>query len=304
MRHFLEIEKVIQRSPLGLRFLDLVQGVTISDGLLVTARTNGMSDPRQSPVVSPLSGIYSFHSLPGLRRFEIGELPASYWCDPPAVTGKLAPYQLTDLSTRHNLVSADESPTAANFIIFVEDRFNRFLPQVMLMCLPRERLVEVPLFSSTARPAPVGLGVVRGELATHDGVTYTGSAGWAMVTITVEDRTYTGIADARGMFNIFVPYASALPALSGGATFPHGDKLVDQLTWPVTLRIFYQPSRLRFLPGLVPPDTLSILEQGKAKISEEVGNPLTEMASMIRFGGDLIVKTKGQPRLFIDAATG
>ena len=282
MKYFFELEKVIRRAPLGLRFLDLVQGVSINDGLVVTAWQNGTTGPKQLAFSSPMSGIYGFRTLPGLRPYEADERPASEWCAPPPDVGKPTADELADL---RNLVSANESATKANFIVCVEDQLRRFLPQVLLMCLPRERLVEVPLFSSLARPRPAGLGVVGGELAIHEGAEYKGPASWALVTATLSDHTYVGIADERGMFSIFVPYASALPPLV--ELPPRGKEPIDKLTWDVTLRVFSQPEKLRFVPvapDLNVPDMLSIMEQGKAMVNDKVGNPLAELASKIRLG--------------------
>ena len=301
MQRFFMLERVIRRAPLGLRFLDLVRGVTVNDGLVVTAWRVGTSGPKQAAVPSPMSGIYGFRTLPGFGRFEVGELPASDWCgsppdfgSPPEVTAD----ELTDLSTLQRLLIADENPTRANFIVYVEDRMQRFLPQVLQMCLPKERLVEVPLFSSPARLAPGGLGIVRGELARQQD---SQPASWALVTASLDHATYVGVADARGMFILFVPYASALPPLEGSP--PHGSGTIDQLTWPITIQVFYQPLKQQFVPGLAPPDMLSILEQTSANVYAQAGMPLPTLTGTIRFGGDLVLKTDHQSQLFVDPAS-
>jgi hypothetical protein len=188
----------------------------------------------------------------------------------------------------------------ANFIIYIEDRMQRFLPQVLLMCLPKERLVEVPLFSSPARLAPAGLGTVRGQLATHQDSLPTGPASWAFVVATLDNHSYVAVADARGMFTLFVPYASALPPLEGSP--PHGGGSIDQLTWPINIQVFYQPSEQQFVPNLGLPDTLSIMQQARADIHDQTGMPVAELTRAIRFGGDLVVATLGQSELLVDPA--
>ncbi len=306
MQRFFQLEKVIGRAPLGIRFLDLVRGVSVNDGLVVMAWSPGSTAAtasRLTAIRSPLSGIYGFHTLPGLRRFEVGEAPASLWCgsppagSPPESTAE----ELSDLGTLRGLAIAneDESPLSVNFIVYVEDRQERFLPQTLMMCLPKEHLVEVPLFSGPARLAPAGLGAVRGQVIRRsDGE----PAAWALVTASPDNDVtdYVAITDARGMFTLFVPYASALPPLQGSP--PHGSSTLDQLTWPLTVRVFYQPSRQRFVPGLDPPDIRSILEQAGAQVYDQLGSSGLSLIRPLRFGEDLVIATIYSSQLLIDPA--
>lgn len=284
MQRFFKLDTVIRRAPLGLRFLDLVRAVSVNDGLVVSARRFGTAGPRQQALCSPLSGVYSFRTLSGLGRFEVGERPASDWCAPPPDVGEPGAEDLTDINTLLGLLEADESPPAkANFIISVEDQMERFLPQVLLMCLPRETLVEVPLFSSPARLAPAGLGVVRGELARHD-TQPPQPAKWALVTVGTPDKhTYIGVADARGMFTLFIPYAP--------------------LTVQLSIEVHYQPAKQNVVSEFEPPDILSIMEQGNARIYDAVDSPYPTITRFIGFGEGLVVKTKNQSQLFVDPAS-
>src|SRR5439155_6819906 len=171
------LESVLLRAPLGLRFLDLARGVAVTDGLIVTARPLdkvgatliGVGMPTLASR-SPVSGIYGFRSLPGLEPYTRGERAASDWCGVGSPLGGFEPRpeELLELGTLRRLVGADELTPAANFLVQVEDRLDRFLPQVVLLCLPLERLLEVPLFSGPTRPPPPGLAVVRGQLALPD----------------------------------------------------------------------------------------------------------------------------------------
>jgi hypothetical protein len=297
MQHFFKLEAVTRRAPLGLRFLDMVRAVSVNDALVVTAWQLGTSGPKWTAIPSPLSGVYGFRALPGLERFEVGERPASDWCGSPPDASP--PDDLTSSGVLRDWLSADENVPKANFIVTVEDRMNRYQPQLLLMCLPKERLIEVPLFSSPARQPPAGLGVVHGELITHPGSQPTKPASWALVTAILDGHSYVAVADARGMFVLFVPYASALPPLVDGQ-FPHGSSAIDQLTWSITIQVSFQPSKQRFVPGVEPPDILSIMEQGSAHVSAQVGELLPELTTVIRFGKDLVVATEGQSELFID----
>jgi hypothetical protein len=294
MLSFLKLETVTRRAPLGIRFVDIVREVGISDSLVVQAWQKGTSGPKLTALASPLSGVYGFRTLPGLGDFEVGRRPASDWCGPAPDTSP--PSDIRASGAIYGWVTADEYEAKANFIVTVEDRLGRFLPQSLSMCLPKEKLIEVPLFSSPARPVLPGLGIIRGELATPAGI----PAGWGLVTAILGDRNYVTEADARGMFVIFVPYAR-FPVLQNGG-FPQGNVLIDQLAWDVTIQVAYEPSKQLFIAGVAAPDSLSILQQGSATVYGQVGTPLVELQTKIYFGQELVVRTGDLSQLLIDPA--
>jgi hypothetical protein len=315
MQRFVLLEKVTRRAPLGLRFLDLTREVPVTDGLVVTAWQLGTSSPQYTALRSPLSGIYGFSSLPGLKNYEVGERPASYWCPPSSPPGspplEPTPQELTSLNSLQALLSSNENTARGNFAVYVSDQMERFLPQLLLMCLPKEYLVEVPLFSSPARPAPVGYGAVRGEVVVQGTLLSPPPpppppppqpASWALVTVSPDDgvTTYVAVADARGMFTLYIPYASALPPLQGSP--PHGSGTIDQLTWQLTIQVFYQRSTQVFIAGIDPPDTLSILEQERANVYDQDNVPGSSLLRSISFGGDVVVATSGHSQLLVDPA--
>ncbi len=296
MARFVMLETVTRRAPLGVRFIDLARGVPVTDSMVVTARPLGDATGAVTMAErSPLTGVHGFRTLPGLRAYETGERPASDWCAAAPDPGEPAPDELRDLGILRRVFDAGEVTPPANFVVSVEDRAGRFLAQTLSLCLPKERLLDVPLFSGPARVAPAGLGVVRGELEDRETAR---SAGWALVTVSPNaTETYTGVADARGMFTVFMPYAGVLPALAGPP--PHGAEPVDKLTWPLTVRVFYEPSRRRRIPGLDAPDTRSILEQGLAQVFDTAlaGGP--SVVRPIRLGVELVVTTQGRSRLLV-----
>ncbi len=77
---FVSLEKVIKRAPLGLRCMDIVRDMPVTTGLIVEARPRTATTPPIVALRSPVSGIYGFRSLPGLRDYELGLRPASDWC--------------------------------------------------------------------------------------------------------------------------------------------------------------------------------------------------------------------------------
>ncbi|GAB4525755.1 MAG: hypothetical protein OHK0046_41910 [Anaerolineae bacterium] len=247
MMRFKLLESVVRSAPLGLRFRDLVRNIDVVDGLIVTAWPFGKSEPRLSATRSPVSGIYGYASLPGLREYELGRLPATHWCN---------------------------SNSLPNFVVSVEDSHGRFLPQVLPLCLPKPALVVIQLFSNPARPTPIGYAAVRGQLWD---ATRNAPACWGRISATLPDgKQYEAVADGRGAFVIFLPS----PAPQDAANFEELVTPVADLTWPLTFRVAYQPTTHRWQGQIapeqslifpedeqktrIPPDTLTILEQAEA----------------------------------------
>ncbi len=313
MLRVVPLESILLRAPLGVRFIDLSRGVPVTDGLVVTARpleiVVGEVVSVGRPMLalrSPVSGIYGFRTLPGLEPYVRGEREASAWCGggSPFEGFEPTPEELLELGTLRRLVGAEALTPAANFVVRVEDQAGRFLPQVLLLCLPREQLLEVPLFSSPARPVPSGLAAVRGQVAERDPSGQAGAAaGWALVTASTDGVTYAALADARGMFALFLPYAATLPPLAGSP--PHGALPFDQLTWPISVQVFYEPAHQRRVPGLDPrdpPDVRSILEQRSARVYDTPTQPGSSVVRPLRLGRELVVATDQRSELLIDAA--
>ncbi len=313
MQSFKRLETVIRRAPLAMRFVDIIRDVTVNDSLIVQAwqkdATGGASgqaasrlpSSKQTALVSPLSGVYGFRSLPGLARYENGEGQASDWCGSPADGS--SPDDWASSGALYGWANAAENAAKANFIITVDDTHGRFLPVMLFLCLPREHLLEVPLISSPARSPLAGFGVIRGQLAKHDSpqLDQPLPAGWATVTALLGNRVYESVADARGIFVIFVPYAR-FPALQNGASQQGGD-YIAQLTWDVTIQVNYQPSQLTFVSGVEQPDMRSIISQGTAGVYQQADHPASELYAQLPFGRDLVVTTEGQKSvLFVEPA--
>ena len=290
------LESSVRRAPLGLRFIDLAQGVAVSDGLEVLAWPLGVRREARYAVRSPLSGIYGYRALPGLRLFEVGQQPASFWCTP----GVSSPPQSIELPGLEQPLDPDFEGPLPNFALQVSDHQGRFLPLSLLLCLPKESLVEVPLFSSPSRPALSGQGVLRGQVwdAASDR-----PAAWALVSAAPDDTTsYAALADARGVFTLFLPYASTLPPLMGSP--PHGG---DELRWELTIRVAYEPAGQQRLIGQEPPDLRSLLEQAPAQIHDQVGVVADHIIRLLHLGQELQVVTENldppnRMRLLVDSA--
>jgi hypothetical protein len=166
----------------------------------------------------------------------------------------------------------------------------------MLMCLPKDRLVEVPLFTAPARAVPAGLAAVRGELWDRASDR---PASWAVITASPDGTTYVGMADARGMFTLVVPYAGALPPLVGSP--PGGGVDIGELSWPLTLQVYYQPALQRPVDDAEPPDVRSILDQAPAEVYDTLALHGPTVVRELRFGQDLVIATQLDARLLVDA---
>lgn len=282
------LDKLTRRADLALRLIDNVRDAPVNDGLLVEAWAITTLAPRFVAARSPLSGIYGFHTLPGLRGYEMGERPAVDFC----------PHADDEEENGEN-----DDTDNANFVVTVEDQMGRFLPQLLLLCLPKTSVVTVPLFSSPARPTPSGLGVIRGEVWDRAA---NAPASWARISATFgADEPWMTVADARGMFALFVPYAAALPALTGNP--PVTTATIGEIQWNVTLRAFYEPAILRRVPGSPLPDTRTVMEQSQGTIYSAIGvdpepAPNPRLDKPLRFGVELIAATQNSPRLLINPA--
>ena len=233
--------------------------------------------PRFRADRSPLSGVYGLTGLPGLREYEDGKRPAADFCN-------------------------DGSPP--NFVVEVTDTWGRFLPQVLQLCLPKATIVETPLFSSPARATPSGLGALRGEVWDWPAQ---GPAAWAVVQAVIAGGpALVTMADARGMFALFVPYAAALPALTGDP--PQGTGNLGEIEWDVDLSVFYAPGAQRRVSGSDVPQIRSILDQGAATVFGAFAAPGgpslpgPSLAAALRFGVELVVKTPGSVRMLVAGA--
>ena len=112
------------------------------------------------------------------------------------------------------------------------------------------------------------------------------------------------IADARGMFALYVPIP-APPADGTGATS------LNDVTWDLAFRVRYQPGAQRAIVGAEPPDTVSITEQGFATLysSFDPADPGAAVSGPTltrpwKLGQDLVLRTEGpsQARLLLDPA--
>ena len=282
------LEVVHSITPLGIRFWDLTQDLPITDGLLVSLRLANSNAASVSGVLTR-SGVYAFFGLPGLW---MAEHPSSAGYGPPRTF---------------------------RYVVTVQDLLGRFLPAVLVYTLDETGAVLVngspdqtpgariaQLFSAVTRPVPPGFGAVRADLVDES----TGEpAAWAVVRIQVagEAETWTGIADEAGRVLVVVPYP-VMQVLQLGSPPGTGQGSITSQKWPLTVEIQYNPDQLTYpaasfsdvqWPWTDTPSLKDILaNQQAASIWTDASTLVTQLATNLNFGEDLVVRTtSGSPPL-------
>ncbi|MFZ0544455.1 MAG: hypothetical protein WAM60_03400 [Candidatus Promineifilaceae bacterium] len=289
------LEIVTYQAALALQFTDVVTGERVTDGLTVRAWAFDPVAPQLVQRVdeaekSPNSGVYGFRTMPGLKRYEVGDT---------VPTGSLA------------------------FVVTVVDRFGRFLPQTRRYDLPLAvpAVQLIPLYSNPNRPTPTGFGAIRVQLVRTTApagvppeVTVIQPAAWARIAVTVPadnpgdpPNLLHGLADGRGMALILVPY----PVIASNV-------LLNEAEWSITVGVEYETAALQtdydllniILPDLdqeqTPPFQDTLESQAAAflfgvvnvvnaadQVYSIVGPPnVTERDFTLQFGRSLILRTE------------
>ena len=237
------LETTSYRAPLALRGIDSISGADVGDGLIAIAWPQGDPTRARTAAPSPVSSLLGFGMLPGLH---VEELAAA---DPGATPS---------------------GPVLLPFVVTVTDTLGRFLPEAMVVQAPVTAPVDVLLYSAPARPRPPGWATVYGEVHVDlDGT----PAAWALLEIT--DGTaaycYKTVSDEVGRFLFYLPYPEALPPLVDSPPVGGG---IGQVTWTLTVRVRYEPAKLRWPASPAPagpPDIFTVGAQKKADIATSGG---------------------------------
>ena len=288
-----QLDFVTRVAPLGLRFVDDATGLAVGGGLSVEAYPPGHPELRRKSHQTP-SGLHSLRQLSGLRVQESGDGDREYW----------------------------ESVSQRPFVVEVIDNERRYLPARFTALAPSRGVSglqcasfsfsatgepAVPLFSQPSREVPKTAAAVRAELWDAGG----GPAAWALVEVSVDGGVPArGLADEEGRVAVFLPFPAPLgfvddPEASQSVPLS-GPPLLDQ-QWPCTVRAFWAPppasppqpsglDPLRQLGALDVPDLCALFAQPAARLFPLPATPVAQIASSIRFGRDLVLRTAGDPR--------
>jgi hypothetical protein len=262
------LETTVYRAPLGLQFIDSVTGAPVADGLVVTAWPAGVPWAARVAAQSPVSPIMGFGQLPGLASYENALTQDPYTFTWPA------------------------PGTGQSFEVRVADPLGRYLPELLALTVPQPALVTPSLYSAPDRPVPSGFATVRGEV--WSAISPPEPAAWAVVQITADGNSYPTLADQAGRYVTYLPYPEALPPLIGSP----GGVLLDQMTWPITVSVLYQPSAQTRLADAAPgdPPELNSLLQGQAQAHMVVsGGTQDDLTAMLTFGTPLLLMLQVVP---------
>jgi hypothetical protein len=272
------LDSIRRVSPLGVMFVDPLNGRAVGDGLSVSAFPEGLPSLRRQAVMNR-SGVHAFHDLPGLLEFRFPDRGG-------AASGSL-PQKM--------------------FRVEVRDDLERFLPFAFDALLPFQGLFEldvpgsasssfsgpaprgIELFSAPARQLPRSFARVYLELFDPDPAR-NGPAVHALVELRAEGGVLArGLSDEQGRVTIFLPYPE--PVDVPGATssaFPHSPALLDQ-SWTIEIAVFYTP----ILPVPRLPDLRRVLAQSRATAWADVGRTVPLESARLQFAHELTVQTQG-----------
>ena len=259
------LETIAYRAPLGVLFCDSVTGAPVADDLVVTAWRAGDPGGARRPVRSPLSANMVFGSLPGLAASEEA---------------------LAAAGGQPGLGSSSPVPC----VIRVLDPDGRFLPALLAVIAPATALLSPLLFPAPTYPRPSGWAMVSGEVWSA-GV----PAGWSVVEVQAGSVTYATVSDGQGRYVLYLPFPEALPPLTGSP--PGGGGPLDQITWPLTVSVRFQPSAQQRLADAVtadPPEQASLLAQAAAMLVTGGGATAT-LAATLTFGVPLMLMLQVVP---------
>ncbi len=289
---FSVLEQLGVYTPLGIRFWDPVIEQQVRDGLRVTAWP---ADGSGRPVTAyrSRSDIYVLQGLPGLRDLEY---PGSV-ADPTS-----------------------SPPSQRPVVIQVEDSEHRYLPAARGVDLPlpyrglypRQSTLYSPsadappgflLLSTVARQRPSWIAGIYGEL--RDRVNGRPAA-HALIQVSVGGEEAHGLSDSDGRFAVWLPYPGIAQDITGSPSPALGLGSLFSQSWPLELRVLYDPGHQVALPRTALPDYLSLLTQPLADLwlqSPDLGaSPGLAEAwpGVLTYGRELTVTTLGAQRLLIE----
>lgn len=283
------VEQVSIIAPLGIRFWDPAFDVQVSHGLTVRAYPAGTHDFATTAVCTP-SGIFAFRGLPGMHDIE-------YPQSNPDSPGSL--------------------PATAQFLIEVTDATENFLPAAFTVGVPFKGIfpTDLPqgqnavappgfyLFSAPTRSASSTVAMASAQLSELIDSTTEQPASYAVMEIDTPDGdTWVGLADQRGMLALLFTYPT-FTGTSSAVSSVVPSAAVPQQSWPVTVRVRYQPSALSFPPGSRVPEMRSVLAQAPAVIwtqrAAPPGQAVASLPATLIFGQQLVIQSAQESELLI-----
>jgi hypothetical protein len=277
------LESVVRVTPLGLRFWDAVTNAAIGQGLTVDAYPAGQPFQRVASFLT-IGGFHAFRNLPGMYAVESGQVALG------AAIGRPFVIEVSDPALRRFL------PFSIATDLPVQGLFPWLVGPTASPLGSPPGAPPVPLFSLPSRPVPTGMAAVRADL--WDAVADTAANG-ALLEVSAPGLPVTlGLADEQGRVLVVLPYPEPpTPPLTPGSPLS-GPGPLNQQTWPVRLRVLYEPR-----PSADFPDLSRAMLQRPAQVQATLAINQVFMDTTLRFGQDLIAQTQNAPfsRLYVTA---
>lgn len=279
IQQFHELERIVRNAPLGIRFIDALCNHTVTDRLDVRIWEIHLGDkPYQLGRAirahhSSVSGVYGFRTLPGLRTFEFEEdskqalKKAKKYCPEP---------------------NGDDDHRP-NYLLYVCDTAERYLPIAIKLCVPKTSLVQIKLYSSPARLAPAGYSPVYGHVCQKRNAK---PADWALIEATNDQgKMFQVLANEDGLFTLYVAHPSLPPHQRDHPPF-------NQVETLFTFRVGYGADKTKVkIDGQALPEYNLILSQPRVKIYEALDSiPQLDVEESLLYMSEYILKTTGDDK--------
>lgn len=277
------LDVVTRTAPLGVRFWDLATHRPVTDGLVVTARPQGR--PGAGVTLKPnASGVHVLHGGPVPGEVVRGDGSDAFWA---AVAPKPFALEARDLKGRFLPLTLSAPVPHKGFLTAAVASPPGDAHDLLAACAPP---AYVPLFSTPARGAVAGQGLIRANLKRR--ADEAPASGALVVVEAAGEAVGFGLADPRGDLAIVFPFPE-LPRRMGAPsplTAPTGVLPVFSLT--VALRVFHDVGAS---PLPATPDFAAIASQPEAALLGRktpravLGPILLELGDALRvesLGGD------------------
>ena len=287
------LERIVHVAPFGVRFRDAVTGAQVADGLLVEAYSKAAASRRRRVedeisgrrrAFINRSGVHVLMELPGLRRFENGEVEEDVREASPPGAG-LFMIEVEDISRRYLPFSFETQLPFKGLFVWDEN------PLPFESPLAPEVPDGLPLFSAPTRSTPAGMAVIRAELWDETAGT---PAAYALLEARFKGTLLgRGMADKVGRLALIFPYPP--PAKLPQTSPPSGSGSIPPLTqqeWAIELTARYGPLASPPVFEQKFPDLYTILSQQTARLWQDAARTEELTTAMLKFGRECFVRTE------------
>lgn len=292
------LERVVHVAPLGVRFRDAITGAQVTDGLMVEAYPKAAALKRRRVedevfgrrrAFANRSGTQVLMSVPGLRRFETGEVEEDLWDEESPPGTRRFVIEVTDTHGRYLPFSFEARLPAKGLFIWDENPLPPESP-------PVPQLSDgLPLFSAPARMPPAGMVAIRAEMWDE---TAEAPASYALL-----EARYKGVLLGRGMANedgrvaLIIPYPppARMPHTSPPGSPPSSSGTIPPLTqqqWTIDLTARYGPTGSPPVFAQQFPDLYTVLNQKTAILWEDAARTEQLTTATLEFGRECFVQTE------------